>query len=187
MLLDDLMPRYDFDERHRIWVLAPPERVFDAVKQVTTGEMPLVRLLFGLRSLPAIFARRRGLPAAKTQPLYEQMLAFGFVLLAEEANREVVLGLIGQFWRLGGGIAPAIRDARDFVAFDAPGYAKAGMSFSLQPVERGTRLSTETRILTTDPASRRSFAHYWRVIYPSSAAIRRSWLRAVKRPVGAPH
>ena len=42
-------------------------------------------------------------------------------------------------------------------------------------------LTTETRVFATDPSARRRFAVYWRVIYPGSALIRRSWLDAIKR------
>lgn len=183
MLLDELMPEYEFNEVHRVLISAPPDRVLDAVKRVTPGEMPLVRLLFKVRSLPARFAGRQGLPTRGTESLYEQMLASGFVFLGEEPNLEVIAGVVGQPWRLVGGSAPTIRDAREFVAFEEPGYMKAALNFCVQPAGSGTRLSTETRVSTTDAASRRRFALYWRAIQPASAAIRRSWLRASKRRV----
>jgi hypothetical protein len=187
MLLDELLPEYQFNERHRILIHAPPERALEAVKQATPGEMPLVRTLFTVRSLPAILARRQGLPTEKTKPLYEQMPASGFLFLAEGPGREVVGSEIGQMWKPLGGSAPTIRDARQFVAFEEPGYAKVAMNFFVEPADRGTRLTTETRIMTTDAVSRRRFALYWRVIYPGSALIRRSWLRAAKRRAeGAP-
>jgi len=121
MLLDELLPEYQFNERHRILIHAPPERALEAVKQATPGEMPLVRTLFTVRSLPAILARRQGLPTDKTKPLYEQMLGSGFIFLAEGADREVVGGEIGQMCKPFGSSAPAIRDARQFVAFEEPG------------------------------------------------------------------
>ncbi len=183
MLLDELMPGYEFDDGHGILGHAPPERALEEIKQASPGEMPLVRLLFAIRSLPAYVSGKSGLPTGKTESLYEQMLDFGFVLLAQEPNREVVCGGIGQMFKLRGGDAPAIRDAREFVAFEEPGYAKVVMNFSLEAVGSGARLTTETRILTTDGASRRRFARYWRVVRPGSAAIRRSWLRAAKRRV----
>jgi hypothetical protein len=40
-------------------------------------------------------------------------------------------------------------------------------------------LSTETRILATDPRTRRSFAAYWFLIRAGSGAIRREVLRVV--------
>jgi hypothetical protein len=63
------------------------------------------------------------------------------------------------------------------------GYAKAVMNFYLavRADNTGVILTTETRILASDPATRRKFARYWRVIFPGSALIRRMWLRAIKR------
>lgn len=179
MLLDELLSEYEFYERHRILVPAPPERALEAFKRATPGEMPLVRLLFALRSLPARIRGKRGLPSEKTESLYEQMLASGFVLLAEEPDREAVVGVVGQMFKPGGD-APVVRDVHEFAAFGAPGYAKAAMNFSVRPAGGRTELATETRVLTTDPVARRQFARYWAVIRPGSAAIRRSWLGAAK-------
>jgi hypothetical protein len=72
MLLDELLPEYQFNEGHRILIHAPPERALKAVKQATPAEMPLVHTLFTVRSLPAILARRQGLPTEKTKPLYDR-------------------------------------------------------------------------------------------------------------------
>lgn len=71
-LLDALMPRWEFGERHGTTV--------DEVKRASPGEMPLVRLLFAARSVPAALTRGRGLPTGKSQPLLGQMLDFGFTL-----------------------------------------------------------------------------------------------------------
>lgn len=120
------------------------------------------------------------MPVEKTEALYRQMLAFGFSLLAEERDHEVVVGVVGQMFKLRGEAAD-IRGASEFVAFEMPGYAKAAMNFSVHPADSGTKLVTETRVLTTDRGARRQFGRYWRVIQPGSAAIRRSWLRAAKR------
>ena len=45
----------------------------------------------------------------------------------------------------------------------------------------GTKVFTETRVQAVDAEARRKFARYWRVIRPSSAVIRRLWLRGIKR------
>lgn len=183
MLLDELLPEYEFYERHRIVVDASPDRALEAVKQATPGEMPLVRLLFAIRSLPARVRGKRGLPAKKTEPLYEQMLASGFVLLAEEPDREVVVGKVGQMFKPGGE-APTICDAQEFAAFEKPGYAKAAMNFSVLEVNGRTELTTETRIMTTNSVAKRQFGRYWRIIRLGSAPIRRSWLFAAKHRAG---
>ncbi len=64
MLLDALLPEYQFNERHRILIHAPPERALEAVKQAMPGEMSLVRTLFTVRSYdperrrPRVICRR---------------------------------------------------------------------------------------------------------------------------------
>ena len=40
-------------------------------------------------------------------------------------------------------------------------------------------MTTETRVATTDPRSRRRFAAYWVVVGPASALIRRLSLRTL--------
>jgi hypothetical protein len=179
--LAELLPEYDFNEVHACSVAAPGARVYEAVKAATAGEMPLVRALFAVRSLPAMLRGRGGLPRAKDESLYEQMVRFGFTVLADDPGRELVVGIVGQPWKLDGGKRARIEDAADFLAFTEPGFVKAAMSFEVDEQAGATRLRTETRVYATDPLARRGFARYWRVIRPGSGAIRRSWLRAAKR------
>lgn len=156
VLLDDVVPDYEFSSRHRVWVGAPPGRALKAAERATPGEMPLVRLLFALRSFSATLARKRGLPTGRTSPLLGQMLGSGFTPLAKEPGLEVVAGVIAAPWKVGGSPVP-VSGAAEFVAFDEPGHMKGAMNFSVEPADGGTELRTETRVLTTDSASRRAF------------------------------
>ena len=117
------------------------------------------------------------------QPLLGWAVRFGFTILGEDARRELVVGAIGQPWRLARGRGIAIGGGEDFAAFDQVGYAKMAANFRLVPLAggRAIQLSTETRVACTDAASARRFARYWRLIRPASGAIRRSWLAAIKR------
>ncbi len=178
--LDQLLPHYDFRECHHRVIDASRDRVYDAVWTVTLGEMPLVPLLFDLRSLPAILAGKGSLPRKQDKPLLRQMIASGFTLLADDPGWEVVVGTVGQMWQPGGGRA-SIHNANEFLAFDQPGFVKVAMNFALAEQEGATRLVTETRILGTDRRARRKFALYWLFIRLGSRAIRRSWLRAIAR------
>lgn len=162
---------------------APPGRVFQAIKEVTPGEISFLRLLFGLRTLPARLAGSRVSAFAGGTPFLQQALgAGGFVLLAESPDQELVIGTVGQFWKVLGGSYPGLSDAQDFLDFGHPAHAKAVLNFLIAPVPGGgCRLFTETRILAGSPAARRRFAAYWFLIHPGSAFLRRLWLGAIKR------
>ena len=102
------------------------------------------------------------------------------VLFSERPHVVISAGL-SQAWRLLGGSLPPHLDAAALRAWSQPGWIKAGMEFRLEPVPAGTLLSTETRVLATDPKTRRAFAAYWFVIRPGSSAIRREVLKVVAR------
>jgi hypothetical protein len=110
----------------------------------------------------------------------EALLRSGFVLLEEQPGRELVLGLVGRFWRLDGGIVRMT--AETFGSFDAPGYARAVWNFTVAPAGEGTvQLATETRVRCTDAAARRRFLRYWRLVAPFSGLTRMEMLRVVRR------
>lgn len=182
MLLDNLLPLYEFTEHHVIAIQAQPDRVFAAIKRITPDEVPLFRTLFMIRALPALILKKGQPPFQDKRPIFEKLLQRGFTLLAEQPDQEIVFGIIGQFWRLGGS-ALTVANAQEFIAIDQPGYAKAAMNFVLHESNDGslTQLATETRIHISDPHALRRFATYWFVIRLGSGLIRRMWLQAIKR------
>jgi hypothetical protein len=178
--LNTIMPRWDFHEVHALDIGASPERTYQAAWEATAGEIPLLHLLFDLRSVPARITGQHGLTFSDSKPLLDQMLASGFLLLRDEPGREVVVGMVGQFWKLNGG-TPVTVDADEFWHVDRSGYGKVAINFSIMPYRTGSHLRTETRIALPDKATKVRFAVYWIVIRPGSALIRRTWLRAIKR------
>jgi hypothetical protein len=174
--IDRFLPRWHFHEVHEITVQASPARVMKAVHDVSARE---IRFFRGLMAIRGLGLRRRD-PVAEWQPLLGVALRGGFLLLEEDADREVVIGTAGQFWRMAG-TRVTLGGPADFLAFDRPGCAKVAMNFRLRDDGPGrTRVTTETRILALDDEARRKFGAYWRVIYPGSALIRRSWLAAIR-------
>jgi hypothetical protein len=171
-MLDDFLPRYDVHEVHSVTIAAPPEAVMLAVRGLTPREVPLFVVLMALRMGPG--ARR----LSARRAVVDQFLGAGFVVL-REAPAELVLGGVGRFWQLSGGVRRI--EPAGFRDFGEPGYAKAAVDFRVE--RRGERmlLSTETRVLATDEQARRRFRRYWRLVYPGSAAIRIAWLRAIRR------
>ena len=180
-ILDDFVPAYEFSEFHTVRIKAPRERVFAAIRDVTANEITLFRTL--------TWIRRLGQPGPESilnpppnEPILSVAMRSGFIKLAEEHDREIVLGTLVAAppgWRPNAGKKPT---PEDFKAVHAPGFAVAAVNFRVEDTTNGgTLLTTETRIYATDASARRKFAAYWRVIYPGSALIRVMWLRAIRR------
>ena len=208
--LDEFVPAYQFGELHAIRIKVPRERVYAAILEVTTNEIKLFRTLTWMRRFG-----RSGKEDILNPPANEPILALAtrtnFMKLAEEPNREIVLGTLvvaPQGTRLKKEATP-----EDFKALQSPhqpavesqqveakqkpdtegteaeaqssqrsGLALAAINFRLEDAANGeTVLSTETRIYASDAWTRKKFGAYWRVIYPGSALIRVMWLRAIKR------
>jgi membrane protein implicated in regulation of membrane protease activity len=151
--LDDFMPAYEFSEQHAISIGAEASDVDLALRGVTFGEVPLMRLLLLVRGV--------GRPAPDETVL--GAISRRARTLADVPGEGIVLSLGGRFWRVrGGGDEPP---------------ATAVIDFRVD----GGRLTTETRVHVDDPASRRRFARYWRVIRPFSGLTRMLVLRAAKR------
>jgi len=173
--LDEFMPVWQFRERHTIRIAAPPARVFEAIRNVRADEISLFNALTwirrGGRQLPESI-----LNAGDSAPLLDVATRNGFVYLADDAPKELVVGTVVV-------APPGARGALTPQTFKTPlppGFALAAMNFAVAPDGPDDSLvSTETRVFANSPAARRGFARYWRVIYPGSALIRRMWLRAV--------
>jgi hypothetical protein len=167
VLIDEYMPVHDHAAVHSVVVRAPVSSVDAAVLNLDLRGSWLIRSLYTLRGLPAAGLTLAGL---------EQI---GFQRLGHRPGEELLLGLIGRFWTVRGGLLPF--EPAGFAAFDRPGFARAVWNFSMTAGAGGTtRLATETRIICTDAASRRRFARYWAVIRPFSGVIRRETLRVVR-------
>ena len=168
MLIDDYAPDYDVASRHHLDVRATPEAVYAVVRKLDLSRSWLIRTLFRLRGLPT-----RGMTL-------EDFLKWGFVLLDETPQRELLLGLIGRFWTLAGDLQRF--EPAAFRAFEEPGFARAAWTFFLDPQPGGiVRLITETRVQCTDAASLRRFRRYWRLVGPFSGVIRKEMLRVIKQ------
>ena len=193
MLLDDFLPQFEFNEVHNVMVAAPPEQVYQAIQELKPADIsPLVFWMLNLRTLPAkLLGKPDSLATSAATTFLDQLYAGGFIPLGEQANRETVFGLIGQFWKLTGGEDPPIpiANAEDYRNFDDPAYAKVAANLMVTPVngDKQTLCSTETRIHVSDPQTRRKFARYWRMISLGSAWIRVLWLRAIKRKAESNH
>jgi hypothetical protein len=189
--LDRLMPAFDHRERHTTTCDAPLRVVWDALHELSVDELRTARALTSARSLVsrvlgrtdevASAAPEGPNPATRTgtRPALE---AFAPRVVLEEEPREVVLADVADY---AGAIVrrPDIPrgDLLAFVTFDEPGWSKVVMNFRLDPEPTGgTRISTETRVLSTDPRTRLRFRLYWLAVRAGSGLVRRDILAAVK-------
>lgn len=173
--IDEYLTSPDFSARYEIRINAPAPVVYRCLLRSDFSELWLVRLLMTVRSgkrLP-----RSPLPS----DLRQRLQGTGFVILAEAASEELVLGIAGRFWRPDGGRCTDLV-ADDFVGFSRPGYAKVAWNFKLQansPAE-STVLSTETRIKCFGRAALWKFRLYWGLVGPFSGLMRKAILEQVK-------
>ena len=180
MLIDLYAPNPDAAERHQIKIQAPAEEVYRALWTADLGGSPVIKTLLGLRSLPE-FVRHPRRPHFRDQKVTLQTLIDSrFGRLAEEPGREIVLGVAGRFWRPTGNILPFCEE--NFTGPVSAGLARAVWNFAVQDLGASSSiLSTETRVVCGDPASRVKFRAYWLVVGHFSGLIRRLMLNSVKR------
>ncbi|MFI5182332.1 MAG: hypothetical protein ACHQPI_13175 [Thermoanaerobaculia bacterium] len=182
--LDAFVPEFQFREFHERLVRAAPERIDRAIRTVPAEEIRLFRLFTWIRAPRSPWSQKQAsiLNPPAEEAILDVALRSGFVILAEDPGRELVLGTLVV--RPRGAVVSVPDDpaetGRRFAALSAPGYAKAAMNFRIEPRPDGTcRLTTETRIFATDREAARRFAVYWRLIHPGSALLRVMWLRAI--------
>ena len=176
--IDEFTPSFHFRELHQTIIAAPAERVFEAMRAVSASEIALFRTFTWIRR----FGRpgpESILNAPEHMPILDVATQTGFVLLHDRPPHEVVIGAVVV-------APPGTRRPRgfgiiDFKQLTAPGFATATMNFRVENAGAGrSRLLTETRVFATDRTALRRFTPYWRIIFPGSAILRITWLRAIK-------
>ena len=175
--LDEFAPAFHFREHHETLIDAPAADVFAAVQATTASEIVLFQSF--------TWIRRFGRPGAESilnapehLPILDVATRTTFFKLIELPSREVVIGtvvIVPAGFRRGDVSTPD-----QFKAVAQPGFALATFNFRIAEEGALTRLTTETRVVATDNWTLRRFTAYWRVIYPGSAILRVTWLRAIK-------
>lgn len=175
-LLDRFMPIYDIAERHHVHVLAPPDVTLAAARDLNIQDSFVVRGIFKTREL----VLGAGPPEAPLPTgLLVAALSLGWGILADEVDREIVLGAATKPWEPN----PAFRDLlpRDFRSFAEPGYVKIAWTLRADPVAAGESIfRSETRAIATDAEARAKFRRYWALVSPGVLLIRRAMLAPIK-------
>jgi len=177
LLLDRFIPAPEVVEHHRVKIAAPAETVLSTARSLELFNSRLVRTIIKMRELAL-----GGEPDPRRHPtaLVPQMQSIGWVILAERAGREIVLGAVTQPWDA----APVFRSIppSEFAAFRDPGYVKIAWTLRAEPSDDGESMfHTETRVATTDADTRKRFRSYWSYVAPGVELIRLAMLRPLKK------
>ena len=175
--LDDIMPEYQFFERHSTRIHSQPEQVMRAVRQSTFGDMKSLAMLLKIRGA-ALRASSDGTGAfSQDKRILDAFSASGYIL--GESEHEIVM--------CGGANVRAkrilqVRTLQEFADYREQGAVKMAFDFNVEDAGGGwSAINTETRVLATDDLTRRGMARYWRLIVPGSGLLRRQWLDGIKR------
>lgn len=176
-LLDRLMPAYEVNEIHVVRVAASANLTYSAMTDLKLSDSAVIRAIFKGREL-ILGAKPNS--DDQSQTLLQQTQALGWGILAEIPGREIVVGAITQPWLAD--VEFHFLPPAEFIEFKEPGYVK--IAWTLRADAAGPFKSvarTETRVVATDPMSRRKFRAYWALFSPGILLIRKLALRLVKR------
>jgi len=167
MIIDKYCPDYIVSKKYDIEVAANIARVYWAARSFNMSNSSLSKWLFKLRGFPESLTSIEGLTK------------FGFVILGDKKEEEIVFGLVGKFWTFSANIQHL--NSQEFNDFHKRGYAKAVANIALISLsENHTKVVTETRIHCADTFSSFFFRLYWTLISPFSGLIRKEWLKTIK-------
>jgi hypothetical protein len=172
VLVDEFLPVFDVSDEVATVVAADSQTIWDALMDadlIDVGrQRPLVALLGAVRVLPdLVWQRLHGEhpPAAPERLTLRDttklpMRGGGWVLLAERPPEEIVLGLVGKFWR------PVIEfahvEAEAFKDWTEPGFAKTIYALGTRRLDDDrTMLWATMRTASTDEHARTWFRRYW--------------------------
>ncbi len=168
MLIDTFLPDFEFADEQKANINAPPAATFRGIKTFNMGESTSIKWLFKMRGIPTENLTINDFEKAN------------FRILAEKQDEEIVLGLIGEFKSLTGGLVKIEPDK--FRDFNTAEFIKAVWNFSVTDIGNGkSRLTTEIRIHPTDASSMAKIKTYWGMLKPPSQMIRREILKLIKK------
>ena len=170
-LIDEVLPQYDVSASYSTRVSATAERIYSVLQHGFPIGM-LTRLLFKIRDIPRLIRGKTADGEVPDNP---------FLKLKQLENREIVVGIIGQFWRP----VPqpvVLHSLEDFLSFRKDGFCKAAMTLRIQEEMVGVcTVTTETRVIGYGDGARSRFREYWGLIGPFSGLIRKEMLRKIKK------
>jgi hypothetical protein len=173
--LDDIMPEYQFFEKHSARVHARPERVMAAIRQSTFGDMKSLLTLLKIRG--TVLRIQVTGDFLHDKRILDAFSESGYLL--DGSEHEIVMFGV---WNVRANRRPDVRILQQFADYREQGALKMAYAFNVEDADGGwSTISTETRVLAVDEFTRRGMGRYWRLIVPGSGLLRRQWLESIKR------
>lgn len=174
-LLGDIMPKYQFFERHSARIHARSELVMQAIRQSTFGDMKSLITLLKIRGA-ALRIHDSG-DFLQDKRVLDAFSESGY--LSGGSEHEIVMFGV---WNARANRRPEVRTSQEFAAYREQGAVKMAYDFNVEDTGGGwSTISTETRVLALDELTRRGMGRYWRLIVPGSGLLRRQWLEGIKK------
>jgi hypothetical protein len=168
MLIDKYLSDFHYNEIHSVSIVSDRFIISSLLENFDFRDSWIIRTLFWLRGMPS------------SNISIKRLTEGSFIELERIQNAEIVVGLIGQFWKSNGNLQKF--EPQEFITFNKPDFLKAVWNFKIVPQENNSCiLSTETRVFCTDLNSKRRFSRYWFLVKPFSGLIRMEMLRAIKK------
>ncbi|HET6768136.1 MAG TPA: SRPBCC family protein [Chitinophagaceae bacterium] len=181
-LIQKYLPYPRHTEVHRIFVTAKPARAWETIRHFDMGQVPWIRLLFDIRTLPD---KIKGKPREQDRRIGVDQITnsgTGFFVAEEVPGREVVVASVGKFWHLN--ISFADVTPEEFKDFNTPGYGKLSWSILVEPYEEGSVITLELRTTATDENSWKKLNRYYSVIGIASHLMRSTMMHQVENLLG---
>ena len=175
--LDEIMPDYQFSERHSVRVHAGPAQVMQAVRHSTFGDMKSLATLLKIRATALRAPAHESDVFSQDKRILDLFSASGYVTGGSD-HEIVTCG--GANVRAHDNLKPTT--LQEFANYHEPGAVKMAFDFYAQDEGGGwSTLTAETRVLATDDLTRSGMGRYWLLIVPGSGLLRRQWLDGIKR------
>jgi hypothetical protein len=176
-VLDDVMPEYQFSERHSARIHARPGQVMQAVRQSTFGDMKSLVTLLKIRGAALRTPSDAKSALSPDKPILDAFSASGYVSGGSEHELVMCGGANVRAKR-----PLAVRTFEECADYREPGAIKVALNFNMEEAGGGwSTISTETRVVATDDSTRTGMSRYWRLIVPGSGLLRRQWLDGIKK------
>lgn len=181
-VLDEIMPEYQFYERHSIRIHALPGPAMHAVRESTWGDLKSLITLLKIRGAVLRTPYQDTGAFASDKRVFDMFASPGSLVGGSEDELVMAWGANLQAKR-----PLEVRTLREFADYRQHGAVKMCMNFNVQDAGGGwSTVTSETRVLALLDSTR-GVATYWRLIVPGSGLLRRQWLDGIKRRAESEH